>query len=212
MGGTAIAIVFSPFGKRSGAHFNPAVTLTFWRLGKVKGIGRGLLCHRAIRRRNCSAWRWSRSSCAKRSPIRLSILLRRCPASAACAIAFLAELADRLHSDDDRVAGQQHAAPRAFHRTFRRLPGRDIHHFRGAAFRHEHESGAHFGSAFVGQMWTALWIYFIAPMLAMQLAAAVYLRTKRTVYCAKFHHHNAERCIFNCRFAELAERNCSRGR
>src|SRR5882724_10280959 len=36
MGGTAIALVFSPFGKRSGAHFNPAVTLTFWWLGKVK--------------------------------------------------------------------------------------------------------------------------------------------------------------------------------
>src|SRR5438034_6916230 len=31
MGGTAIALVFSPLGKRSGAHFNPAVTLTFWR-------------------------------------------------------------------------------------------------------------------------------------------------------------------------------------
>src|SRR3954453_3536764 len=36
MGGTAIALVFSPLGKRSGAHFNPAVTLTFCRLAKVK--------------------------------------------------------------------------------------------------------------------------------------------------------------------------------
>src|SRR6266480_1718725 len=36
MDGTAIALVFSPLAKRSGAHFNPAVTLTFWRLGKVK--------------------------------------------------------------------------------------------------------------------------------------------------------------------------------
>src|SRR6266568_2553201 len=36
MGSTAIALVFSPLGKRSGAHFNPAVTLTFWRLGKIK--------------------------------------------------------------------------------------------------------------------------------------------------------------------------------
>src|SRR5438105_11364110 len=36
MGSTAIALIFSPLGKRSGAHFNPAVTLTFWRLGKVK--------------------------------------------------------------------------------------------------------------------------------------------------------------------------------
>src|SRR5919106_1324102 len=38
MGSTAIALVFSPLGKRSGAHFNPAVTLTFWRLGKVKNL------------------------------------------------------------------------------------------------------------------------------------------------------------------------------
>jgi aquaporin Z len=35
MGLTAIALVYSPWGKRSGAHLNPAVTWTFWRLGKV---------------------------------------------------------------------------------------------------------------------------------------------------------------------------------
>jgi aquaporin Z len=29
MGLTAIAIIYSPWGKRSGAHLNPAVTLTF---------------------------------------------------------------------------------------------------------------------------------------------------------------------------------------
>lgn len=36
MGLTSIAIVYSPWGKRSGAHTNPSVTLTFFRLGKVK--------------------------------------------------------------------------------------------------------------------------------------------------------------------------------
>src|SRR5439155_1638810 len=28
-------LIYSPWGRRSGAHFNPATTLTFWRLGKV---------------------------------------------------------------------------------------------------------------------------------------------------------------------------------
>jgi aquaporin Z len=72
MGATAIAIVISPWGKRSGGHFNPAITLTFYRLGKVEfwdawfyvtaqflgalsGVAlaryllRGALAHRAIR-------------------------------------------------------------------------------------------------------------------------------------------------------------------
>ena len=30
MGSTAILIIYSPWGKRSGAHMNPAVTLSKW--------------------------------------------------------------------------------------------------------------------------------------------------------------------------------------
>lgn len=33
--GGATAVVYSPLGQRSGGHINPAVTLAFWRLGKV---------------------------------------------------------------------------------------------------------------------------------------------------------------------------------
>ena len=36
MGATAVAIVYSPPGKRSGGHINPAVTLAFLALGKMK--------------------------------------------------------------------------------------------------------------------------------------------------------------------------------
>src|SRR5438445_2285268 len=36
MGSTAIGIIYSPWGKQSGAHINPSTTLTFFRLGKIK--------------------------------------------------------------------------------------------------------------------------------------------------------------------------------
>src|SRR6266496_2954610 len=35
MGLTAIGLVYSPWGRRSGAHINPAFTLTFLRLGRL---------------------------------------------------------------------------------------------------------------------------------------------------------------------------------
>ncbi len=36
MGLTAIGLIYSPWGQQSGAHFNPSVTLTFLRLGKIE--------------------------------------------------------------------------------------------------------------------------------------------------------------------------------
>src|SRR3974377_1452522 len=39
MGTTAILLIYSPLGQRSGAHMNPATTLTFYRLGKIETPG-----------------------------------------------------------------------------------------------------------------------------------------------------------------------------
>src|SRR5262245_19903158 len=35
MGSTAVSLIYSKLGKRSGAHMNPATTFTFLRLGKI---------------------------------------------------------------------------------------------------------------------------------------------------------------------------------
>src|SRR5436190_174339 len=205
MGGTAIALIFSPLGKRSGAHFNPAVTLTFWRLGKVKNwdavfyvvaqfmggilgvlivalFARAALSHPAVN------------------------YVATLPGPQGMAIAFVAELviAFILMAVVLNVSNTPHLArftglfAGALVATYITLEAP----FSGMSMN----PARTFGSAFVGHLWTGLWIYFTAPVLAMQLAAALYLRRKGVVYCAKYHHYNRHRCIFNCRFPELLER------
>ena len=53
MGLTAISLIYSPLGKRSGAHLNPAVTLTFLRLGKIEPWDAVLLSSQARRSACC---------------------------------------------------------------------------------------------------------------------------------------------------------------
>ena len=37
MGFTAIGLIYSPWGQQSGAHMNPSLTLSYFRLGKIEG-------------------------------------------------------------------------------------------------------------------------------------------------------------------------------
>ena len=59
-----------------------------------------------------------------------------------------------------------------------------------------------FASALPAQLWTDYWLYLIAPLTGMLLAAECYVRTHgiHQVLCAKLHHHNNSRCIFHCRY------------
>ena len=203
MGITAVAIIFSPWGKRSGAHFNPAVTLAFFRLGKVKpwdaafyvisqflgGIGGIWLVALAIRK-------YLDDPAVK--------FVATVPGPTGIWVAFGAEFilafvlmmtvliaSNRLNLA--KWTGVFAGVLLVLFITFEApYSGMSINPART------------FGSAFVGSIWTALWIYFTAPVLAMLLAAEIYRSSDRTVHCAKLHHVNHKRCIFkNCRFAEL---------
>jgi aquaporin Z len=210
MGSTAIALIFSPLGKRSGAHFNPAVTLTFWRLGKVEnwdavfyiiaqfaGAIIGVLAVALFVREALS-----------HPQVHYAATL---PGMYGMIVAFIAEFAIAfvLMSVVLRVSNTPHLArytglfAGALVATYITLEAP----FSGMSMN----PARTFGSALVGDLWTGLWIYFTAPVLAMQLAAAVYLHGKGTVYCAKYHHYNRHRCIFNCRFPELLARESVAG-
>lgn len=197
MGGTAILLIYSPWGKQSGAHMNPAITLTFTRLRKVApvdalayvaaqfagGIGGvlvagmalgGLLAHPDVGYAATVPGRWG-APVAFLAEAGISCLL------------VLVVLAVSNHPRWAAYTGVCAGLLVASYITFEApLSGMSMNPART------------FGSALFAGNWTALWIYFTAPLLGMLAAAQLYLvrRGRQAVACAKLHHQNTKRCIF----------------
>jgi aquaporin Z len=57
-------------------------------------------------------------------------------------------------------------------------------------------------SALFANIWTAVWVYFSAPLLGMFGSAELYLRTfgSERILCAKLHPDPAYLCPFSCHF------------
>ena len=142
MGLTAIALIYSPWGKRSGRAHEPGgdADLPAARQGRARGCA---LLHRS---RSSSAARSACCSCIAllgaaftAPPVRYVATLpgaagvasRSRPSSASPSLMMTTV----LRRVQPRRAG-------AVHRPLRRRAGRAVHRVRGAAVRHEHESGA----------------------------------------------------------------------
>jgi aquaporin Z len=185
MGLTAIGIIYSPWGKQSGAHMNPSVTLTFLRLGKVKpwdalfyivaqfagGVAGVAVAAALVPHVNYA---------------------NTVPGTHGAGIAFVAELIISfiLMSAVLRLAGARATGIVAgiLVATFITLEDP----FSGMSMN----PARTFGSALPANVWTSLWVYFTAPPLGMLLAAQLY---RRRAGCAKLHHQNNRRCI-HCGF------------
>lgn len=197
MGGTAIAIIYSPWGKQSGAHINPATTLTFYRLGKVRGVDATfyVLFHFLGGALGALAAAALLASWASHPAVNYVITA---PGQAGAFVALCAEIAiafilmtailhlsnnPRLHPWTGLAAGLLVAAYITFEAP---LSGMSMNPARS------------FASAVAARHWADLWIYFTAPLIGMFAAAEFYLRAKgkSQIACAKLHHTNDRRCIF----------------
>jgi aquaporin Z len=199
MGATVTAIVLSPWGQQSGAHFNPAVTFTFYRLGKVElwdalfyGGGQflGAISGVAIAK---YVLRGALANAAVRYAVTVPGVYGNVTAFAAeMTISFMLMTTVLFLSNHETLARYTPyfaGALVAAYITFESpLSGMSTNPART------------FGSAFYARYWQALWIYFIAPPLGMLGAAEVFLLVRGGVgpRCAKLHHANNKRCIFHC--------------
>lgn len=197
MAATIIAIVLSPWGKQSGARFNPAVTLAFYRLGKVAVWDAAF--YRAAQLAGAVAGVALASlvlrGALEDKAVRFAATL---PGSYGDTIAFVAELAISfiLMSAVLFTSNHKVLAPYA-HYFAAMLIGAYIA-FESPLSGMSTNPARTFGPALCGGYWHALWIYFIAPPLGMLAAAQVFLlnRKHKGPFCAKLHHHNDKRCIF----------------
>jgi aquaporin Z len=206
MGATLALIVYSPLGRRSGAHMNPAVTLTFLRLGK-------------IHRQDAAGYVLAQFAGGIAGIAAATVLLGGLPAhpsvnyvatmpgSGGVAMAFIAEaviafgmmllvLIMTNSASAARYTGACAALLVALYITFEApVSGMSMNPARTL------------GPAILARSATALWIYFLAPPIGMLLAAETFVRRRGAgrVRCAKLHHDDRVRCIFNCGFARHPE-------
>jgi aquaporin Z len=193
MGLTAIALIYSRWGKRSGAHMNPSVTLAFLSLGRVKGPDAAFyVTAQFVGAIAGMLVAWVVFG-ARLSHPSVDFVTTR-PGDPGLAVAFVAELAISFvlmavvlavsASRRTRLTGLCAGALVFLYITFEApLSGMSMNPARS------------FGSALTAREPTALWIYFLAPTVGMLLAAALF-RRPTVAGCAKLDHPPDVPCIF----------------
>ena len=197
MGLTAVGLIYSPWGQQSGAHFNPAVTLSFLWLGKVKpwdalfyvisqtigGLAGVLLVSFTLR------------DLFQQPPISY---VATAPGSAGPWPAFAAEtvISFALMSTVLFITNWQRLARYTglfagtlvfLFITFEApISGMSMNPARSLA------------SALPGGLWEGIWIYLSAPFLGMLVAVKLWklISRRRATACAKLNHQTQKRCIF----------------
>ncbi|MBB5064785.1 MIP/aquaporin family protein [Granulicella mallensis] len=193
------AIIMTPWGKQSGGHFNPAITFTFYRLGKVKfwdalfyamaqffGAMSGVSIAAYVLR-----------SIVQNDTIHYAVTA---PGVYGSLVAFIAELVISFTLMSTILFVSNHKSLAQFTPYFVGVLYATYITFETPLSGMSMNPARTFGSASYISYWHALWIYFIAPTLGMLAGAKLFLlaRGGAAPCCAKLHHANNKRCIFIC--------------
>jgi aquaporin Z len=196
MGLTAILLIHSPWGKRSGAHMNPAVTLTFLRLGKTNRWDAVfyILAQIAGGTTGVLLTAFLLGHAFTDAPVNYAATM---PGTGGVAVAFIAEFiisavlmfvilslsgTQRFANSTGLAAGVLVALYISFESP---LSGMSMNPART------------FASAAPAMQWDHYWIYVSAPLIGMLAAAQLFLgiRGARRLACAKLLHSADQRCI-----------------
>ena len=198
MGLTAAALIYSPWGRRSGAHNNPAVTLTFFRLGKISG--RDVLAYMAAQFAGGAAG------------IALAVMLLQpwirhpsvnyvatMPGSHGITVAFAAEAAISFVMMLVVLTASSHVRAARFTGLLAALLVACFITIEAPLSGMSMNPARTLGPDLVGHMFHGVWIYFVAPPIGMLAAAEVVtrLQDRRSIRCAKLYHDSGH-CIFGC--------------
>jgi aquaporin Z len=203
MGLTNAALIYSPLGARSGAHMNPAVTLTFLRLHKIAPLDAAgyVVAQFAGGFIGIAIAALALAGLPAHPAVNYAATV---PGPAGAAIAFTAEILISFllmlvvlrMSNAPRLARFTGLGASLLVATYiiveSPISGMSMNPARTL------------GSNVFASMLSTLWIYFVAPPIGMLLAAEWYSRRHGGghVRCAKLHHPDSVRCIFHCRHKE----------
>ena len=203
---TAMALIYSPWGRRSGAHMNPAVTITFLRLRKIAvRDAAGYVLAQFVG--GCAGIATATTLLAQLPADPSVNYVATLPGPTGVLVAVVAEAAISFglmltvlhlsnHPRFNRYTGTAAGLLVFAYITFEApLSGMSMNPARSL------------GPALLTGSLGSLWIYFVGPLAGMLAAAELYVRRHgwSRVLCAKLHHSPAHPCIFRCRFGAQPE-------